>query len=174
MGRWRKRPKLHRTPELHQWYRQTHNYPRLYWCPNCNAWGDDLVPVYIITIHCLECGGVVHRGGKEFVERLMDQSNSLTLNDTRDDDIIPARRIGIMVNTQEIKEKPDKHIFQSKTFWFNSAVLLVSAILALPQLQAIVDVLPGQWPSIAGAIVTAVNLYLRSITVKPIRLKRLP
>lgn len=54
-------------------------------------------------------------------------------------------------------------IFSSRTFWFNTANFLV-AVLSLTE---VVTLIPPQYLSLQAAVVAAVNVWLRTATVRP-------
>lgn len=63
-----------------------------------------------------------------------------------------------------------KHIFNSKTFWFNIAAVLVP--LLADNLHLVRGYLPDWAYLIYMCLVSGANIYLRSITTQPITLKR--
>jgi len=54
-------------------------------------------------------------------------------------------------------------LFSSRTFWWNAANGLI-AILSLTEVTALI---PVRFLSLQVAVVAAVNVYLRSVTVRP-------
>jgi len=55
-------------------------------------------------------------------------------------------------------------LFSSRTFWLNAADLVVNLLSA----TAIVTVIPSEWQALAGATVAAINIILRTQTVRPV------
>lgn len=55
-------------------------------------------------------------------------------------------------------------VLQSRTMWFNAASLAI-AILALTEVAALV---PVRFLPLQAAIVAAVNLWLRTVTTRPV------
>ena len=65
----------------------------------------------------------------------------------------------------QIEPKP-RH--KSKTYWFGGLLVLLAAILQLPQINEAVAFLPDDWQDIAiGAIGIAV-MVLREVTKSPV------
>ena len=54
-------------------------------------------------------------------------------------------------------------VFSSRTFWWNAA----NGILAVLSLTEVTTLIPPRWLSLQVAVVAAVNLYLRTVTVRP-------
>jgi len=57
-------------------------------------------------------------------------------------------------------------LFSSRTFWWN----LANAILALLSLTEVTTLIPPRFLSLQLAVVASVNLYLRTVTVRPVAL----
>lgn len=57
-------------------------------------------------------------------------------------------------------------LFSSRTFWWN----LANGILALLSLSEVTTLIPPRFLSLQVAVVAAVNLYLRTVTVRPVAL----
>ena len=57
-------------------------------------------------------------------------------------------------------------LFSSRTFWWNAA----NAVVALLSLTEITVLIPPRFLSVQVAVVAAVNLYLRTVTVRPVAL----
>jgi len=55
-------------------------------------------------------------------------------------------------------------ILNSRTFWFNAA----NAILSLLSMSEIVTLIPARFLPLQLAIVAVVNLYLRTVTTRPV------
>ena len=56
-----------------------------------------------------------------------------------------------------------KSLIGSKTFWFNLVTLIV-AVLALPELKAVLPADNGQAAAFVAAVLTVANLVLRLFT----------
>jgi len=54
-------------------------------------------------------------------------------------------------------------LFSSRTFWFNAANLILAAL----SLTEVVTLIPARFLSLQAAIVALINMWLRSITVRP-------
>lgn len=63
-----------------------------------------------------------------------------------------------------------KHILQSRTFWFNIAAALLP--LLADNLLLVRDYLPDGGYLVYMCLVSAGNVYLRSVTSTPVRVKR--
>jgi hypothetical protein len=59
-----------------------------------------------------------------------------------------------------------KSIFSSATFWFNAAAFVV-AILSLTE---VITIIPMRFIPFSGAFVAVLNVYLRTMTVRPVAL----
>jgi hypothetical protein len=57
-------------------------------------------------------------------------------------------------------------ILSSRTFWWN----LANGVVALLSLAEVVAVIPPRFLSLQLAVVAMVNLYLRTVTVRPVAL----
>jgi len=57
-------------------------------------------------------------------------------------------------------------LFSSRTFWWNFA----NAIVALLSLSEVTTLIPPRFLSLQLAVVASVNLYLRTVTVRPVAL----
>ena len=57
-------------------------------------------------------------------------------------------------------------LFSSRTFWFN----LANGIASLLSLTEVVTLIPPRFLSLQLAVVAVVNLYLRTVTVRPVAL----
>jgi hypothetical protein len=57
-------------------------------------------------------------------------------------------------------------LFSSRTFWWNAA----NGLLALLSLTEVTTLIPPRFLSLQLAIVATVNLYLRTVTVRPVAL----
>jgi len=55
-------------------------------------------------------------------------------------------------------------LFSSRTFWWNAA----NGILALLSLTEVTSIIPPRFLSLQIAVAAAVNLYLRTVTVRPV------
>lgn len=55
-------------------------------------------------------------------------------------------------------------LFQSRTFWWNAA----NGIVALLSLTEVTSIIPPRFLSLQLAIVAGVNLWLRTVTVRPV------
>lgn len=55
-------------------------------------------------------------------------------------------------------------LFSSRTFWWNAA----NGVLAVLSLTEVTTLIPARFLSLQVAIVAAVNLYLRTVTVRPV------
>ncbi|MCQ8182189.1 hypothetical protein NP603_13790 [Methylomonas sp. SURF-1] len=64
----------------------------------------------------------------------------------------------------------DKHIFKSRTFWFNVAAALLP--LLADNVELVRDYLPDGGYLVYMCLVSAGNVYLRTVTTTPVRLKR--
>ena len=54
-------------------------------------------------------------------------------------------------------------LFSSRTFWFNAANLLLASL----SLTEVVTLIPLRFMPLQAAVVAMVNMWLRSITVRP-------
>jgi len=54
-------------------------------------------------------------------------------------------------------------LFSSRTFWFNAANLILAAL----SLTEVVTLIPVRFLSLQAAVVALINMWLRSITVRP-------
>ena len=54
-------------------------------------------------------------------------------------------------------------MLSSRTFWFNTASLLLASL----QLTEIVTLIPVKYLPLQAAVVAVINVWLRSITVRP-------
>jgi hypothetical protein len=54
-------------------------------------------------------------------------------------------------------------LFSSRTFWFNAANLVLAAL----SLTEVVTLIPVRFLSLQAAVVALINMWLRSITVRP-------
>lgn len=54
-------------------------------------------------------------------------------------------------------------LFSSRTFWWNAA----NGLVALLSLTEVTTLIPPRFLSVQVAVVAVVNLYLRSVTVRP-------
>lgn len=57
-------------------------------------------------------------------------------------------------------------LFSSRTFWWN----LANGILALLSLSEVTTLIPPRFLSLQVAVVAAVNMYLRTVTVRPAKI----
>ena len=57
-------------------------------------------------------------------------------------------------------------LFSSRTFWWNFA----NAIVALLSLTEVTTLIPPRYLSLQVAVVASVNLYFRTVTVRPVAL----
>lgn len=55
-------------------------------------------------------------------------------------------------------------ILSSRTFWANTIVLVVAVLSA----TEVVQIIPPRFVPTAAAVVAALNIYLRTITVRPV------
>ena len=54
-------------------------------------------------------------------------------------------------------------LFSSRTFWFNAANLILAAL----SLTEVVTLIPVRFLSLQAAVVAIINMWLRSLTVRP-------
>jgi len=59
-----------------------------------------------------------------------------------------------------------KSILVSRTFWINAISLVVSVLSATD----VIAVIPARYAPMVAALVAALNIYLRTITVRPVAL----
>ena len=57
-------------------------------------------------------------------------------------------------------------IFSSRTFWANTAALIVGVLSATD----VVPIIPARFLPMSTALVAALNIWLRTITVRPVAL----
>jgi len=57
-------------------------------------------------------------------------------------------------------------LFSSRTFWWNAA----NGLLALLSLSEVTTLIPARFLSLQLAVVAMVNLYLRTVTIRPVAL----
>lgn len=55
-------------------------------------------------------------------------------------------------------------IFSSRTFWVNAAALIVAVLSA----TEVITIIPLRWLPLSTALVAALNIYLRTVTVRPV------
>lgn len=57
-------------------------------------------------------------------------------------------------------------LFSSRTFWVNTAALVVGILSA----TEVLTIIPAKFLPLSTALVAALNIYLRTITVRPVAL----
>ena len=57
-------------------------------------------------------------------------------------------------------------LFSSRTFWWNAANFLIAAL----SLTEVVTLIPPRFLSLQAAIVALINVYLRTVTTRPVAL----